>query len=100
MSITREVKNLILQFPKNQLFSSSEVYMKYFTEFCTESSFFKIIIRMQKEGSIIIIQKGIFYLPKYKEVVKASPLGSITSNLSFSRIIMMACSQVKAYISN
>jgi len=72
MSVTTEVKNIILQFPKNQLFSSSEVYAEYLEGLCIESSFFQIINRMQKEGSIIMIQKTIFYLLKYKEEKRIS----------------------------
>lgn len=72
MSVTNEVKEIILQLPKNQLFSSREIYEAYFIENCLESSFSKIINRMQKEDLIIMTQKGIFYLPKYKSGKRVS----------------------------
>ncbi len=72
MSFTNEAKEIILQLPVNQLFNSREIYEKYFIESCLESSFSKIINRMQKEGLIITIQKGIFYLPKYKNGIRIS----------------------------
>lgn len=66
MSITTEVKEIILQLPKNQLFNSREIYESYFTDFCMESTYSKIVNRMQQDESIIMFQKGIFYLPKYR----------------------------------
>ena len=67
MNITSEVKEIILQLPKNQLFNSREIYERYFIDFCMESTYSKIINRMQKDESIIMFQKGIFYLPKYRD---------------------------------
>jgi hypothetical protein len=66
MNITSEVKEIILQLPKNQLFNSREIYERYFIDFCMESTYSKIINRMQKDELIYMLQKGIFYLPKYR----------------------------------
>lgn len=66
MNLTNEVKKIILQLPKNQLFNSGVIYERYFIDFCMESTYSKIVNRMQKDESIIMFQKGIFYLPKYR----------------------------------
>gem|GEM_PF-3221565 len=66
MNITNEVKEIIQELPKNQLFNSREIYERYFSDFCMESTYLKIINRMQKDELIFMLQKGIFYLPKYQ----------------------------------
>jgi len=48
MNITNEVKEIILELPKNMLFNSKEIYERYFIDFCMESTYLKIINRMQK----------------------------------------------------
>jgi len=66
VNITNEVKEIIQELPKNQLFNSREIYERYFSDFCMESTYLKILNRMQKNELIFMLQKGIFYLPKYQ----------------------------------
>lgn len=66
MNITNEVKEMILQLPKNQLFNSREIYERYFIDSCLESTYSKVVNRMKKDELIFMIQKGIFYLPKFQ----------------------------------
>jgi hypothetical protein len=66
MNITNEVKEMILQLPKNQLFNSKEIYERYFIDSCLESTYSKIINRMQKDELIFMIQKGIFFYQNFK----------------------------------
>jgi hypothetical protein len=66
VNVTNEVKEIIQELPKNQLFNSREIYERYFSDFCMESTYLKIINRMQKDELIFMFQKGIFYLPKYR----------------------------------
>jgi hypothetical protein len=60
MNITSEVKEIIQQLPKNQLFNSREIYERYFIDFFMESTYSKIINRMQKDDQLSCFKKVSF----------------------------------------
>jgi hypothetical protein len=89
MNITSEVKEIILQLPKNQLFNSREIYERYFIDFCMESTYSKIINRMQKDELIYMLQ-NVSFICLNIEMENALILDNIKSNHLSSLTTTMA----------